>query len=205
MLYHVLLNVVLRMLKSELHVYKYYNNYHYHQIQKYNNVVSDLNSKLYGTKYIKSIKTEPTQNITNKFMSSLKGFVTDSAGNLYGPEIQSAAGRSRSGRASTDIDYNRVLATIVSILTAIANNTSTLNKILDVLSNSGIKIDRSSIQAAAANSRNAENDIRDLVNSAMSRSGRRRSNGSSYVPTSTGTDTDSTAYLVQVMEAIARQ
>ena len=111
--------------------------------------------------------------------------------------------RNRSASARAITDYDTLLNTIVSILVTIANNTQALNQILDILSKSGIKIDRTAVQNAAASSRSAKARIRELVESANKAAGKGRNDFNAVDSAGTLLDNESTAYIVQVMEALA--
>ena len=141
----------------------------------------------------------PSKQINNKFVEGLKDIVKGSDGNLYGPPILGAAGRTMSGRAATDnVNWVSFLNSIVQLLVTIANNSALLARIVEILSNSGIKVDATAIkEAATAPVTEAERkaQIRRLV-----------SNGNSYPTTKdvgTITNGESTQYIVQIMEALA--
>lgn len=141
---------------------------------------------------------------SNKALEGLKSVVRASDGNLYGPPLLSAA--SRSGRGSAD-SYEQFLIAIVNILTTVANNTAVLNQILEVLGSIGVQIDRNSVQTAAGSARDAKDQIRKIVNDANRRAARSRSKAEGgYAGNYTDLfSTESTAFIVQTMEAIATQ
>lgn len=116
-----------------------------------------------------------------------------------------ASGKSRySGNAYEGVSYETFLNTIVNILMTIANNTAALDQILNILSTNGIKIDRTSIQAVSGSSRDAKAKIRGIVDSANRAAGRART-GNAVDRAGELIDNESTAYIVQVMEALAEQ
>lgn len=120
-----------------------------------------------------------------------------SDGNLYGAPIPGAQGRS--GRGYNN--YEQMLMAIVNILITVANNTAVLNQILSILASTGVKVDPSAIQKAAGSTRDAKAQIRNIVESANSK---RKNN--SYAGNFTDLfDGESTAFIVQTMEAIATQ
>lgn len=143
--------------------------------------------------------TVPSKQINNKFVEGLKDIVKSSDGNLYGPPILGAAGRTMSGRAATDnVNWVSFLNSIVQLLVTIANNSALLARIVEILSSSGIKVDAAAIkEAATAPVTEAERkaQIRRLV-----------SNGNTNPTTmdvGSISNSESTQYIVQVMEALA--
>jgi len=151
-----------------------------------------------GKDVIYDRKIQPARNFaSNKALENLKKVVVADDGNKYGPPLKSAAGRAREG-----LSYENFLNAIVNILSTIANNTAALDQILSILASSGVKVDRTAVQNAAASSRSAKARIREIVNEANQAAKSRRSGDTSAFDTGI-MDMESTAYLVQVMESIA--
>ena len=99
--------------------------------------------------------------------------------------------------ATTGVDYQTFLQTIVSILMNISDNTALLTKILEVLSqNFNINIDKSDIDAASAKTKQqTEAALNDLV---------RRSSGNN-VNVSKLLNNKDTQYILSAMQAIASE
>ena len=108
-------------------------------------------------------------------------------------------GRATTSTASTSnaVDYSTFLQTIVTILMTIADNTSVLNKILQVLSEQfGIDIDTLKVKEANSTSKaKTEAALKELVN----KSAKESSSDTSKLLNNKGTD-----YLLAVMKAIAQ-
>lgn len=123
-------------------------------------------------------------------------------GNPYMAPIPGAQGRS--GHAS--YDYATILNAIVNILATIANNTAALDQILTILASTGVKVDKSAVQKAAGSARDAKAQIRKIVEDSSRQAAHARSDkNNGYTDYGTLFNNESTAFIVQTMEAIATQ